>query len=656
MSFFGGVLVAPRGNTVDTNDPHIKTAFRLDCGARAWQFAGQGILAQLQSLITPEDRWERLPAVFCGGRKVLVWDGRLDNREDLIRLFGLRKEADTVTDSALVSMAVQRWGDEACHHLLGDFAFACWDVEARRLVLASDQTGGRVIFYRADSRQIVFATSIDALYRFPGMPVEIDWTSLARVLIDAPPAAGTTMFRGIRQLPPASYLVWSTAGVTVKRYWAPDFTKRLQYGSDESYVEHARELLDTAVRCRLRVNGPIACQLSGGFDSSAVTATAARSAAPNAVFSVTAVAQESAPVCPSSKRIFVDEWSHASAVAGLYPNLRAYRVPAAAAVTEDPRLLFYARGMPVRNFMNASWFRASNQMVRALGAKAVLVGVAGNLTLSWNGRRRLADLACGGKLWALRRELRGLAREGLGRPLDSFRRDVLARSVVPRLRRIRDGLRGGTSVPWQATSAISSELATAQNAEEALNENIGRIPGLTHDSSMRLRYLEDMWRRPGNALLRSYLGFERWDPLADIRLTEFCLALPPEQYLLDGITRRLARRTLADRVPMEVLSENRKGRQSPDWFHRLNCGRQDLDAAVDRLRKSPLASYALDLPRMKAILDDWPADATAAQQRYGSLVLVLARGVNVGEFLEWVESGCIAPSGLRVSPALADVL
>src|SRR6202008_2229553 len=115
--------------------------------------------------------------------------------------------------------------------------------------------------------------------------------------------------------------------------------------------------------------------------------------APSRIFSVTAGPQKSAPLCPPSKRAFVDEWSHASVVAGLYPNLRAYRVPAAAAVPEDPRPLFYARGMPVRNFMNASWFGAANQMVRTLGAKTLLVGVAGNLTLSWNGRRRLADLA-----------------------------------------------------------------------------------------------------------------------------------------------------------------------------------------------------------------------------------------------------------------------
>jgi asparagine synthase (glutamine-hydrolysing) len=607
----------------------------------------QGLLAHFQSLITPEDRWERLPAVFCGGKKVLLWDGRLDNREDLIRSLRLPKETGIITDGAIVAAALRHWGDDACRHLLGDFAFACWDMEERRLILASDHIGGRVILYHVNSQRIVFATSMDALYGFPELPLEIDLASLARVLVDAPPAPGTTMFKAVKQLPPAGYLVWSSTGVTVKRYWAPEVSKRLRYSSDESYVEHARELLDTAVRCRLRTTGPIVSQLSGGLDSSAVTSTAARIAGASPVFSVTAVAQEGVPVCLPSKRIFVDEWAHASAVAAAYPNLTTCRVPASPVTNDDPRHLFYARGMPVRNFMNASWFGAANEAVRAVGARTLLVGMAGNLTLTWNGRRRLADLACGAKLWALNRELRGLATAGIGRPWDSIRRDVLSRTVMPGLRRIRDWMRG-SNVDWRAASAISTELGATQNVHLILEESIGRIPGLTHDSSLRLRYFEDMWRRPGNALLRSYLGFERWDPLADVRLIEFCIAIPPEQYLLDGVPRRLARRVLADRVPAEVLGENRKGRQSPEWFHRMNCGRKHLAATLERLKRSPLAGYALDLPKIKAAVDDWPADANAAQARYGSLVLVLARGINVGEFLEWAEGGCARPSGIPV--------
>lgn len=645
MSFFGGVFGAPGGDSVDVRDPRIRRALGLDSGSRSWESPGQGILAHSQSLITPEDRWERLPALFDGGRKVLVWDGRLDNREELLGSIRLRGQISTIPDSAIAAGAIERWGAGACRYLLGDFAFACWDIAERRLILATDHTGNRPILYHANSRRIAFATTVSALLACPGVPREIDLTSLARLLTDAPPACGSTMFRDVRQVPAASYLVWSATGMAITRYWSPDFGKRIRYSRDEDYVEQARDLLDAAVRCRLRAGGPIACHLSGGFDSSAVAATAARLAAPAQVYSVTAAAQEGAPVCPPSSRIFVNEWAHASAIAAMHPNMSAQVAPAAPPGDEDPRLLFYFRGMPVRNFMNLSWFGAANQAVRDLGARVLLIGSAGNLTLSWNGRRGLADLAASGRLWTLRRELRGLAREGLGGFRDSTRRDVLPCLAPAALWRIRDRVRGSTSPAWQTTSAISAELALAANVEAIAAESTGRVHGLSYDSSLRIRYFEDMWLRPGNSLLRPYVGFERWDPLADIRLIEFCLAIPPEQYLRNGVTRRLARRALADRVPPQVLRENRKGRQSPDWFHRLSWGRARLESVVERLRKSPLAVYALDLPRMKAVLDQWPADATAAQSKYGPLVLVLARGANVGEFLEWVESGCAVPPG-----------
>jgi asparagine synthase (glutamine-hydrolysing) len=654
MSFFGGVFGAPGSDSVDVGDGRIRRALGLDSGSWPWERPGQEILAHSQSPITPEDRGERLPALFDGGRKVLVWDGRLDNREELMCSIRLRGQISTIPDSAIVAGAIERWGHDACRYLLGDFAFACWDIAERRLILATDHTGNRPILYHANSWRIAFATTVSALLACPDVPREIDLTSLARLLTDAPPASGSTMFREVRQVPAASYLVWSAKGITVTRYWSPDFSRRLRYSRDEDYVDQARDLLDASVRCRLRAEGPIACHLSGGFDSSAVAATAARLAAPLPVYSATAVAQEGAPVCPASPRIFVNEWAHASAVAAMHPNLNAQIAPAAPPSEEDPRLLFYYRGMPVRNFMNLSWFGAANRAVRDLGARVLLIGSAGNLTLSWNGRRGLADLAASGRLWTLRRELRGLAREGLGRPWDSVRRDVVPCIAPAALLRARDRFRGSTAPIWKTASAISAELAVAAKVEAIMAESAGRIQRLNYDSSLRIRYFEDMWLRPGNSLLRPYVGFERWDPLADVRLIEFCLAIPPEQYLRNGVTRRLARRALADRVPAQVLRENRKGRQSPDWFHRLSWGRARLAAVVERLRKSPLAGYALDLPRMKTVLDQWPADANAAQRKYGPLMLVLARGANVGEFLEWVENGCAAPPGIPERRFLED--
>lgn len=645
MSFFAGVLNVPNGRVVDIRHPRLRAALRLDSGARLWHSPEEGILSHSQSIVTREDLWENLPLVFAGGRKVLVFDGRLDNREELIESLYLHQQADgPIPDGAIVSAAIERWGDDACCHLVGDFAIACWDIGRRRLLLASDHTGGRVIFYHATRDGIVFATRMDAIWSLPGISSDVDLQCIARLLLDCTPDAEATPFRTIRLLPAASRLIWSAGDdIKLNRYWTPNFATRIRYVRDEDYVDHARELLDTAVRCRLRAIGPIACQLSGGFDSAGVTATAAKLMAPHSILSVTAVPQPDVPALPGSARAFVDEWEHAGAVARMHPNIEAHVAPAEPPKHVDPRHLFHVRGTPVRNFLNVSWFGAANQKVRELGARVLLAGTSGNLTLSWSGNRRPTDLASSGHLWSLSREIRGLSRRGVRRPWQAIRRDILPQIVSPPLRRAYGWVRGASTPDWGRTSAISSELALAANAEAIAQENIGCIPGLGHDASSRLRHFESNWRRPGNPLLRPYLGFDRRDPLGDIRLVEFCISLPSDQYMLDGVTRRLARRVLADRVPEQLLRENRKGRQNPDWFYRLSCEREQFAESIERLKKSPLASYALDLPRMKNILEDWPADADDAERKLTSLVAVLARGVNTGEFLEWVESGCIPP-------------
>ncbi|HYP09841.1 MAG TPA: asparagine synthase-related protein, partial [Bryobacteraceae bacterium] len=493
---------------------------------------------------------------------------------------------------------------------------------------------------------------VEAMLAFPGVSCEADLSSIAHLLLDAPPLLGSTGFRDIKLVPAAHILTWSAAGTTARRYWSPDFGKKIRYQREDEYVEHTRELLDEAVRCRLRTLGPVVCQLSGGFDSSGVTATAARLHEGGPVFSITAVPQTGVPVCPTGGRIFVNEWEHASAVAAMHPNVTAYAAQAAAPTYTDPRILFQFRGMPVRNFLNVSWFGTANQMARDLGAKTLLIGSAGNATLSWKGMEGLPDLIRPRSLWALQREVLWLSRQGVQSPWQTYRRNVLPALLPAKLRGML-ARRSGSVPAWCRASAISAEFALDSGAIAIAAENTGALAGLGWGDSARLRCFERMWRQPGSSLLRPFYGLERRDPLADTRLVEFCIALPPEQYLLRGVTRRLARRVLADRIPSVVLEEQRVGRQNADWYFRLSHAREQMRASLDRLQRSPLARYALNLGRMRSVLERWPANAADAQACSETLVGVLSRGANIGEFLEWTEDGCPRPSDVGVESTAA---
>lgn len=625
---------------VDLRSSAIRSALRLDSGSEGVRVDESGFVAHFRAPITPEDESEPLAVTCAGGTRTLVWSGRLDNRDDLAGTLGVRRNRFPITDSSIVAAALEKWGDDVCEHLLGDFALVCWNHRERQLLLASDHTANRAIFYSASSGRIAFSTSVSALLGMPGIPRDIDQRSLARTLLDFPPERGCTMFRHIKYVPAATQLIWSQNGISERRYWAPRFQTTLRYANDSDYVDHARELLDEAVRCRLRVRGTIVSHLSGGLDSTAVTATAARLAAPARVLALTAVSDPNAEVFAPPDRAFGDETEHAAAVARMYCNIEHRRVPAGLTAPEPPEVLFYGCGIPIRNLLNVDWFWPANRMAFKEGARAVLIGSSGNLTLSWAGQYRLRDLVRGGNWVSAAREALAVSREQRRSLRQTVRSQIVPPLVPGIVRRAWRGLKSLKMPDWRRQSAISLELFRTEGADLRIGEDTFPENGGGYDASSRQFYLEDISLRAPNPLFREVNGFEMWDPLADIRLVEFCLAIPAEQYFAGGIARRLARRTLADRLPESIVRETRRGRQSPEWFHRLSSVRKQMADKLQRLSKLPQAQYALDFGYMQRILDAWPADAAAAQEKFSLLVRGLARGVNVAEFLEWVEHGC----------------
>jgi asparagine synthase (glutamine-hydrolysing) len=140
-------------------------------------------------------------------------------------------------------------------------------------------------------------------------------------------------------------------------------------------------------------------------------------------------------------------------------------------------------------------------------------------------------------------------------------------------------------------------------------------------------------------MITAYYGFEIRDPLGDPDLTEFCLAIPREHYLLGGVQRSLARRVLADRLPPALLAERGYGQQNPEWFARLSAQRESFAADIERLANVPLAADMLDLPRLKQLIDTWPTDAETAQARRFDYQVLLTRAVQTGRFIRWATGG-----------------
>jgi asparagine synthase (glutamine-hydrolysing) len=605
---------------------------------RIWS-GGVAALVQVSRAFTPEDRFDHLPKAFAGGASHLLFDGRLDNRADLIEALGLTPPvAGRIGDAALVAAALEKWGTGAAERLVGAFALAWWDEVERRLTLVADATGGRTIFAHDDGSTLRFATRPLAVLAFPEVERRVDETAMGHLLVGRAMPAGATAFEGVFRLPPAGLLLWRAGNWSIRRYWQAGRSRTIRYRDPRDYVEAGREMLDRMVAPSLRAVGPVACQLSGGLDSSAVAATAARLLGPAKLHTLTAVPAPDASLPAERARAFYDEAPLARATEALHPNIEPHHIPAGTitAGEEDAARLFWEFGLPVRNFLNLGAWEPLYAQARAIGAAVVLTGTAGNCTLSWRSEALLADLALSGRLLELARQLRGLRRHGY--PLGSqIRSKLIAHALPAGLRAALRKLRG-TEDDWKERSSASPQLAEKLDAASIADRRLFGGDGPDRDRRMRIAYLETHWSQSQWLGAHSYVsGCDLRDPLGDRRMVEFCLSLPIEIWQRDGRPRSFAREVLSDRVPPQVVNEQKRGYQNADWFHRLNQLRPQFMAELDRLEASPTARHMLDLPRIRAVAEEWPADADAAMARATDMLDLFGRGIHYGRFIRWVE-------------------
>lgn len=584
------------------------------------------IFQQNSNPTTPEAVGEVLPATFADGRYLLGFDGRLDNREDLARTLGIGRFAG-LPDSAILSAAWEKWGEDAPNHLLGDFALAVWDERYGSLTLACDQTtGGRPIFYHVSDHRIAFSTSLAALIGVADVPRELDPHSIAGAAQWRWPGQGGTYFRDIRQLPPGGRLRWSGGRCTVDRYWQPDWSRQIRYRRGADYVEAARELLDRAVAAHTRVVGPLVCELSGGLDSTAVVATAARQNPDRRICTVTAVSDDGAILPREESYAFHDEWTRVQAVAALYPNVTALRVPALPMQADmaDPQRQFALTGMPGPNPFDRSWFDPARAEAAALGAHSVLVGASGNLTFSALATTHLTDLAANGHWLALLGHTVRLANAPGGASMTGLLRDAArdARSGVP--------APGG---PHLGPAIAARYRQMAANAASSAP---------THLAAERQGFFERTaeGRRVANVTARALHGVELRDPLGYLPLVEFCFAIPPEQFLQGGVNRSLARRVLSDRVPPLVAQERRLGLQCPEIAARIGSQRDWLADTLARVERSAQASDILDIAWIRATISRIPHDLAEMGPDFATPLRRAAAALQVGQFILWVENGC----------------
>jgi len=588
-------------------------------------------LGHLLLEINPEDAFESQPVV--GARGLMVGAVRLDNRAALLEELKLSApEASRLSDGHLASMAFDRWGEELCSHLQGDWALAAWDTRERRLLLARDACGSATLYYYEGKGYIAFASNLKALLALPGVNKEPDRLRLAEVLVSWQHDAELTAYKGFRRLTWASAKTVGPDGRSRNwRHWSPQGRSLLNFRRDEEYTEAFLEDYTRAVQSCLRTQKPVAAELSGGRDSGSVVAMAAPLLASEGRGLTAYTSVPCFPPDGARASQLGNEWEMADATATMAgENVRHLPIDAANhSVLQGIEDLLDIHDGPTHAVCNQYWLLAILEAAERSGTGGLLTGQMGNATVSWsgNGSASLALLQ-GHPATALR-----LFLQGEPNPWLTLKRQVLKPLLLPGMQAYRR-FRTPPNRSWQEYSALNFHAALELDLD-------GRMRAAGHDPNFSFSPLKDLhplFFQPAwsigtgiGAEMAARHSLSYLDPTANLSLVEFLLRVPDDQFRRRGESSYLIRRAFRNRLPDAVLNPRRRGLQAADVGHRILRELPAFQQCLHSLDALPEARDILDMPLLHRCLEELAAKVDPGTTARASMILL--RGLGVGLFL-----------------------
>jgi asparagine synthase (glutamine-hydrolysing) len=493
------------------------------------------------------------PIAGCREHVTVVQNGEIYNHAELRADLEPRGHAfRTRCDTEVLAHAYEEWGDGFVERLRGMFALALWDRRSRRLLLARDRFGIKPLFYAANGGRLAFASELTALAHAPGFSHELDPDAVEAFLAFNSIPAPLSAYRAARKLPPGHVLAWREGRAELSRYArpAPAPAGEQRRAPAGVLAAEVRDRLRDSVRAHLVSDVPVGVLLSGGIDSSALTALAAE-LTPGRVATFSIGFEE---------RSF-DELALARLVARRYGTDHHELVVRPDAAELLPRIVA-AYDEP-----SGDSSALPTYLVCGLAAghvKVVLSGEGGDELFGGYETYvadRLAPVA--GPLALAARPLVERLPSASGRvPLDYKLKRFARAAHLPALER-HHGFKEifapdvRRALLRDAPGADPLDLYRARYAETGGAAPLARL----QDVDLGLYLADDLLVKTDRMSMAHSL--EARVPFLDPAVAELALALPSRHKVLGTSTKRLLRRAVAPLVPREIVRGRKKGFSIP---------------------------------------------------------------------------------------------
>ncbi len=491
----------------------------------------------------PEEVGEKQPLVGRESKLILVFHGRLDNRDKLLAKLNLQTN-DQLSDAQLLLALYEKYAEEILPELIGPFSLLIFCPQTGHVVAARDSMGGRTLSYKITSKVAVFATDEMALAAHPEVGYQINPIKAVRFLTHAMDGNPTSPLQGVTPVKPGEFIQLAGKKVVKSVFYLPDPAKRILGLSDTEYAAEFRRLLEQAVARRLRAVGSIGTMLSGGLDSVPITISAAQLmddesrslTAYSWVFDKFPEADERRYSGPLCKRLQIkQQLINCDSVWPQFDKTTA----------TNPLVPF---STPYTAFNQALFGAAQSQ-----GTKVLLSGIGGDML--YTGAAMLPrELLRQGRIAEAARELIYAFRA-----VGSGRKFLSAYFVSPWKRNF---MVEATKPEWLAEGLAErlqdepSWLANQQRKALRPTQYFNAVGGLEGEDACYGRYFEAPYK------------IERRFPFRDRELVEFMLGIPTEQLFFKGELRPIVRRAYD-----LVLSEDIKARKNKTSFQAvINAG------------------------------------------------------------------------------------
>lgn len=226
-------------------------------------------------IVDPEGGKQPMTKHVSENRYIIVYNGELYNTEDVRKkLLDKGYKFKSYSDTEVLLTAYIEWGEECLHQINGIFAFGIWDEKKQSLFMARDPLGVKPLFYARRNNSVLFASELKALLAHPIVDAVVDREGLLDIFGLGPARSlGSGVFKGVNEVPPAHYLIFSRDRFQLNEYWK--LKAEVHEHDFDTTVEHVRNLLIDAIERQLVSDVPVCTFLSGGLDSSAISAITA---------------------------------------------------------------------------------------------------------------------------------------------------------------------------------------------------------------------------------------------------------------------------------------------------------------------------------------------------------------------------------------------